>query len=205
MTDLALNPPILGPIPAKLLNDPELQQYFQNTSVFMQQLYRLLERGEVDLGDVSQLYPEYRSRESDYGLNPGFSSTQKEQCSANDFYTKSVRRDDPFLFMPSQPRQDYTPESVARDKKPFFVSVSADYTARENICLVIVTAAVTISLDPAPKDGQQVKIKRVTTAGTVTIDSNGADIDGAATYSMLANYQGLDLIYSRDAGEWLLV
>jgi hypothetical protein len=85
-----------------------------------------------------------------------------------------------------------------------FVSVqtSDDYTTTGLESLVIATSSITVTLNAAPDDLERVSIKRATTAGTVVI--SGA-IDGDTVYNMTQNYEGLDLIFSVDAGEWLII
>jgi hypothetical protein len=68
--------------------------------------------------------------------------------------------------------------------------------------LVIVTAAATITLNPRPAEHETVTIKRAG-AGTVVLSSS-LNIDGAATYNMVMNYEAVDLVYSLQSG-WLIV
>ena len=68
--------------------------------------------------------------------------------------------------------------------------------------LVIVTAAATITLNPRPTEHETVTIKRAG-SGTVVIGSS-LNIDGAATYNMVLNYEAVDLVYSLQSG-WLIV
>ena len=68
----------------------------------------------------------------------------------------------------------------------------------------IVTSTVTISLNAIPNDLEAVHIKHATT-GTVTISGNGNTIDGETTILVYKKYTSLHIIYSVDAGEWLIV
>ena len=71
--------------------------------------------------------------------------------------------------------------------------------------IIFVTSNVTITLNTNPKDGEIVIIKRVTTAGSVTIDGGTIGIDGASTYVLLVNYEAAQCIYSSTNDEWLII
>lgn len=90
-------------------------------------------------------------------------------------------------------------------KEFFFISTATAYTTTGLEDLVVATAAVTVTLNALPDDGEKVEIKRVTTAGNVIIDGNGNTIDGAATFTLLSNYGSYDLIYSVTEGGWLII
>jgi hypothetical protein len=79
--------------------------------------------------------------------------------------------------------------------------VSADYTIAGPMT-VIVQASCTITLDPYPADSQTATIKRDTSAGNVILSGT---IDGDSSYTMLANHEAIDLIYSVDSGEWSII
>lgn len=88
------------------------------------------------------------------------------------------------------------------DSNRFNVSVAADYTATGYESVLIVTGAATITLNPTPDDGEQVSIKRATTAGNVVVSGT---IDGASQYTIAENYECIDLIYIVSSDEWLIV
>lgn len=90
---------------------------------------------------------------------------------------------------------------------PFFTNFQSTSTAltTSGNQVIVVTGAVTITLNATPDDGETVKIKRATTAGTVTVDGNGKNIDDAATYSILENYEGIQVIYSVLDDQWFIV
>ena len=87
-------------------------------------------------------------------------------------------------------------------KKDWFFVKSANYTTAHS-CLLIATAAITVTLNTTPDDQEWVRIKRETTAGPVTISGT---IDGDATgYTMMANHENINLIYSRELGYWVIM
>lgn len=85
-----------------------------------------------------------------------------------------------------------------------FVTTAVNHETLYNE-IIECTAAVTVTLNPSPRDLQRVTIKRNTTAGFVVIDGNGKTIDGASSYTMQINYEGLDLVYSADSDGWLII
>jgi len=91
-----------------------------------------------------------------------------------------------------------------RSVTPTTVSTSGAYTT-ERSSVIVVTDAVTITLNASPSDQEYVTVKRVTTAGNVTIDGNGKNIDGGATYSMVSNYDSYTFRYFDSPGEWLII
>jgi hypothetical protein len=88
--------------------------------------------------------------------------------------------------------------------KQNFQSTSSAITSSGDQVLVI-TGAVTVTLNANPSDGEFVKVKRVTTAGNVIIAGNGRNIDGDSTYTMLANYESVTLVYSAIDDIWVIV
>lgn len=113
----------------------------------------------------------------------------------------------------NQSTRELYPWDVANDRESFDIyfdnsktlitkTVSSAYTTTGSESLLIVTGATTITLNANPKDQEAVSVKRATTAGFVTVSGQ---IDGASNYTMTQNYQCIDLIYSVEAGEWLIV
>lgn len=88
--------------------------------------------------------------------------------------------------------------------KTNFQSTSSALTTSGTQCIVV-TAAVTITLNDSPADGEIVKIKRATTAGAVTVSGNGKNIDGASTYKILENYESVQIVYSVLDDAWFIV
>ena len=84
------------------------------------------------------------------------------------------------------------------------VSTSSAYTTRGDV-LLVVTGEATITLDEFPADNQKTIVKRATSAGYVTVDGNGKTIDGGTMFTMVNNYDSFTFVYSRDAGEWVIV
>jgi hypothetical protein len=85
-----------------------------------------------------------------------------------------------------------------------FQSTSTALTTSGNQ-FIVVTGAVTITLNQYPIDGEAVKIKRATTAGAVIVDGNGKNIDGATTYKILQNYEGIAVVYSALDNAWFII
>jgi len=87
---------------------------------------------------------------------------------------------------------------------PFSASQTADYTLSGNIgherVICANTTAITITLNPKPKDLEEFTIKRAGT-GAVTIDGNGNTMDGKSTVA-LKLYDGPNGIYTDAAAEW---
>lgn len=92
--------------------------------------------------------------------------------------------------------------NVFNDKSTHVVTTGSNYTTTGLESLLIVTGAITITLNAKPQDQEKVSIKRATTAGFVVVSGQ---IDGASSYTMTQNYQCIDLIYSVSAGEWLII
>ena len=91
------------------------------------------------------------------------------------------------------------------EKEFGFLSTATAYTTTGLEDLVVVTSDVTITLNATPDDGEKVEVKRVTTAGNVTVDGNGNNIDGDTTFTLLSNYGAYDFIYSVTEGGWLIL
>lgn len=90
------------------------------------------------------------------------------------------------------------------ENDPVYISTSSNYTTTGNEDVVIATAAITVTLNDSPDDGETVTVKRATTAGYVTVDGNGNTIDGDTDFIMVNNYDSYTFIYIEDAGEWLI-
>jgi len=84
------------------------------------------------------------------------------------------------------------------------ISTGTAYTTTQKQ-LLIVTSNVTITLNAKPKDKEDVIIKRNTTAGTVTIDAGAKTVDGAATYDLVTNYEGVHCVYSYTDDAWFII
>lgn len=83
-------------------------------------------------------------------------------------------------------------------------SKSADFTTYES-CIIVATSNITVTLNTNPKDQEKVIIKRATTAGEVTIASSPINVDGAATYKLIMNYEAVQCIYSQPDNAWYIV
>lgn len=107
----------------------------------------------------------------------------------------------------TQNRDLYDSTSHVASLYPFKTNFQSTSTAltTSGHQVIIVTGAVTITLNAAPWDGEVVKIKRATTAGAVTVSGNGKTIDGASTYKILENYEAVQIVYSVLDDGWFIV
>jgi pyruvate/2-oxoglutarate dehydrogenase complex dihydrolipoamide dehydrogenase (E3) component len=96
----------------------------------------------------------------------------------------------------------YPASASAASSRYVNVSTSSNYTTTGFEKIIVVTGAVTVTLNSSPIDGEQVSIKRATTAGNVIVSGT---IDGASSYTMAENYECVDLIYIASSNEWLIV
>lgn len=71
--------------------------------------------------------------------------------------------------------------------------------------IITVTSNVTITLNANPLDKELAIIKRLTTAGTVTISAGAKTIDGLGTYDLIVNYEGVECMYSYPNDTWIIV
>ncbi len=82
------------------------------------------------------------------------------------------------------------------------ISTSSDFTTTgEQIIICTNTAAITITLNANPGDGEQVHIKRQNT-GRVDV---AGEIDGDTIKSITLRYDSPHLIFTVDAGEWSVI
>ena len=85
-------------------------------------------------------------------------------------------------------------------QQPRVIAITADYTtAGDEVVICNNTAAITVTLNPSPIDGEKVHIKR--RDGQVTFVG---PVDGAASKKIAQKYDAPTVIYSADAGEWVL-
>lgn len=81
----------------------------------------------------------------------------------------------------------------------YVISKSANYSLQLYDRTVIVTGSTTITLPATAVTGKKYTIKNVG-VNTVTIDGNGNNIDGAATYLLSASNQSVELFF--DGTNW---
>jgi hypothetical protein len=103
-------------------------------------------------------------------------------------------------FIQTENEEYYQP--VLMPDGSYFQSISSDITTSGNQTLVC-TAALTVTLNASPKDGELVRIKRV--SGQTIIDGNSRSIDGDSTYTMLVDYEGVQVVYSALDDEWFKI
>jgi len=95
-----------------------------------------------------------------------------------------------------------TETALARTIKRSVTAINSAYTTAGDQILIC-TSAITVTLNNIPADNEQVTIKR--TNGEVIIDAGAKTIDGASTYTMLVDYEGVDIVYSAATDEWYKV
>jgi hypothetical protein len=85
-------------------------------------------------------------------------------------------------------------------------TVTGNYTAADETVILVNTGTATITLPAASTvTGRTYYIKKISaTAGTITIDGNGAEtIDGVATKPLTTQYQGMQIVC--DGTAWFIV
>ncbi len=85
------------------------------------------------------------------------------------------------------------------------VVVTDDYTAKENDRVILVNQAADpkqVTL-PTPKAEGKIYTVKMLTANNVTIQGNGANIDGAGSIGMTNQYEWRTLIYA--SGSWHVI
>jgi len=102
----------------------------------------------------------------------------------------------------AQELQQLNSHFIAAFKNTSTVITAANVTTA-NDSVVVCTAALTVTLNANPSDRERVTIK--CKVAPVIIDGNSKDIDGDTTYTMLVDYEGIDLIYSATEDEWFKV
>lgn len=92
-----------------------------------------------------------------------------------------------------------------------YVTTSTAITVDDEYVVVDSSAGpitITLPVVSASDDGLGFIIKDssgTAAVNNVTINGNGKNIDGAGTYVMSVNYQGVQIIYSKDANTWSAV
>ncbi len=85
-------------------------------------------------------------------------------------------------------------------------TVTGNYTAADEAVIFVNTGTATITLPAASTvTGRTYYIKKISaTAGTITIDGNGAEtIDGSATKPLTTQYQGMQIV--SDGAAWFIL
>lgn len=82
------------------------------------------------------------------------------------------------------------------------IATSADFTTTgSQIIICTNTAAIDITLNPSPDDGEQVHIKRQNAGGVNVIGA----IDGGAALQIGQRYSSPHLVFTVDADEWNII
>ena len=96
------------------------------------------------------------------------------------------------------------PQFIIPVKQVPFFSVTANHTCYGDE-IVEAKSNITVYLNSSPNETEQITVKRNTTAGTVTIDGNGKNIDGFATIALATNYTSMTMFYSANSNEWIVI
>lgn len=82
------------------------------------------------------------------------------------------------------------------------VAVSADFTTTGNQIIICTnTAAIDITLNATPSDGEQLHIKKQNTGRVNVI----GDIDGDTKKAIVLRYDAPHLVFTVSAGEWSII
>lgn len=85
-------------------------------------------------------------------------------------------------------------------KSYVFTEVNTDITTNGFIDILALDT-LTVTLNDNPADNEEVNIKLMT-ASTITIDGNGKDIDGLASFTMSTQYEKKKIIYIKSQDKW---
>lgn len=193
--------PFLHPIPNFLTRDKETREFFEYWIRWSHDMWARTGGGDDAVAEtqIGELY------------EPGIQTSNADELvdellNADNFAGFELLErieeleSDMELFAAQSVDIDTISETVAGA----VVVTSSNYTTDGNE-IVIATSNITATLNSAPADGERVSVKRATTAGTVTIDGNGNNIDGSSTATLLYNYETITMIYSVDNDEWLII
>lgn len=81
------------------------------------------------------------------------------------------------------------------------VDTAVDYTTTGGESLVVCTASISVTLNATPRESEEVIVKRITGAGSVTVVGT---IDGLTNHVLSSNYAVIKLMYSASSG-WVIV
>ena len=87
--------------------------------------------------------------------------------------------------------------------EPYVQVMSSDFATsgdEEYIC----TSGLTVTLNDYPMDREKVSIKS-TTNENVVIDGNGKTVDGNTSYTIVVQYEGINIQYFVELDEWLIL
>lgn len=88
-----------------------------------------------------------------------------------------------------------------KEVKPYFIASSNHTCYGPEI--VEATSNITITLNQEPNESEVTTIKRNTTAGNVILDGGSFNIDGSSTYTMVVNYEGINVVFN--GTEYLII
>jgi hypothetical protein len=91
---------------------------------------------------------------------------------------------------------------AAKNEKDYLQVKSSSFTTHAS-GLFICTDAITATLNPNPADREWVRLKRETANGPVVI--SGTIDNDSSGYTMLANHENINLIYSQSLGYWVIM
>lgn len=196
--------PFVLPIPKKILDDPELRPFFEFWVDWSRQMWEKVGGGDdfISDQDVAELFPWGGQSEVPDNAKYPFSQAAPPPDAAYKFaIAQEIANRYAFSNTAEQQVANFYRFDAQRPEQPFF-SVSANHTCRGSES-VEATSNITVYLDATPDETTQIWVKRNTGAGTVTVDGNGINIDGAATSSFATNYDAGIFIYSPTSNEYL--
>lgn len=197
--------PFVIPIPLKWSEDPEIGPTVQYMWRFLYDLWRRTGGGsdQVSNQQLRELYPWMAGQNGQQSSpNVVFAPYCPTSKWTPEFKAPQSHDALPAFATPAQFNQ--FPSFAVGAAKPAFFSVSAGHTTSGNE-IVEATSNITVTLNATPDTDEIVIVKRNTGAGTVTVDGNGRNIDGAATYSLSTNYNTVTAIYSVASNIWLTI
>lgn len=183
--------PFIHPIPRKIQSDPELRPFFEYFVRWAHDMWKRSGGGDdlISDADTAELFP-WQLNQNEEQTNVSFNAEKEEPEKEYCFNSQKEEPIIQYLF-----NQQFKEE-------PQYFSVSSNHTCYGSE-IVEATSNITITLNQEPEVGEITKIKRNTTAGNVIIDGGSFNIDGAATYTMALNYEGVQLLFN--GSEYLLI
>lgn len=187
--------PFIAPIPKKILNDQELRPFFEYFVRWAHDLW-------IRTGGGDDAITSTQNRDLyDSTAFAGFAATLDDIDQDISLIKPEDHHDHSVSIFENTEYQDNS-VSVCLLNGSYFQSISTNLTTSGNQTLVC-TAALTVTLNDKPQDGETVRVK--STNGDVTISGNGKNIDGESTYTIVVNYECINCVYSVLDDEWFIV
>jgi len=166
--------PFLYPIPDGFLKDPEVRAWYEYDNRWKHDIWLRTGGGDDAIAEsqIGELY------------EPGIQTSNVDELAEE--------------LEVSQEMAVQAPVSEVLE----VITANANFTTTGNQILICTnTAAITITLNANPDDGEQVHIKRQNAGGVKVVGA----IDGATTKTIGVRYSSPHLIYTIDANEWSII